>query len=143
MSQLNETKRSIEPDNLYCDILITNSSSTNTKPKAFTYNESRSLPFIKCPELYDLSVVRFTVDTGLAPVFIPSIKPNQANRDLTTYSVTLEYVGSLWNSRLFGCLKTHLLKCHLHRLKPITNMLHLIQDTITAIPIPIFATWFT
>jgi hypothetical protein len=91
MSQLNETKRSIEPDNLYYDILITNSSSTNTKPKAFTYNESRALPFIKCPELYDLSVVRFTVDTGLTPVFIPSIEPNQANRDLTTYSVTLEY----------------------------------------------------
>jgi hypothetical protein len=75
------------------DILITNSSSTNTKPQSFTYNESRSLPFIKCPELYDLSIVRFSIDTGLAPVFIPSIEPNQTNRNLTTYSVTLEYGG--------------------------------------------------
>ena len=93
MSQLNEVKRSNEPDNLYFDILITNSSSTNTKPQSFTYNESRSLPFIKCPELYDLSIVRFSIDTGLAPVFIPSIEPNQTNRNLTTYSVTLEYGG--------------------------------------------------
>lgn len=93
MSQLNETKRSIEPDNLYYDILITNSSSTTTNPRSFTYNESRALPFIKTPELYDLSVVRFTVDTGLSPIFIPSIEPNQANKDLTTYSVTLEYGG--------------------------------------------------
>jgi hypothetical protein len=80
MSQLNETKRSIEPDNLYYDILIPNSSSTNTKPKPFTYSESRALPFIKYPELNDLSVVRFTVDTGLTPVFIPSIEPNQENK---------------------------------------------------------------
>jgi len=102
MSFLNTTKRENEPDNLYFDLLISNSSSTTTKPQPFSYNESRALPFIKVPELYDLSVVRFTIDTGLAPLFIPSIEPNQANRDLTAYTVTLQYktyiaeVSVLW-----------------------------------------------
>lgn len=91
MSFLNDTKREIEPNTLYFDLLISNSSSTTTKPQPFSYNESRALPFIKVPELYDLSVVRFTIDTGLAPLFIPTIEPNQANRDLTAYTVTLQY----------------------------------------------------
>jgi hypothetical protein len=44
-----------------------------------------------CPELYELSVTRFTIDTGLVPLFIPTIEPNQSDRDLTAYSVTLTY----------------------------------------------------
>jgi hypothetical protein len=91
MSFLNENKRDIQPDNLYFDILISNTSSTTTKPQPFSYNENRAIPFIRCPELYDLSVTRFTIDTGLAPVFIPSIEPNQANKDLSAYTVTLQY----------------------------------------------------
>ena len=93
MSQLNEVKRAIEPDHLYFDLLITNSSSTTTAPKPFAYSESRSIPFIKTPELYDLSVVRFSIDTGLTPVFIPSIEPSQTDVNLTAYSVTLTYDG--------------------------------------------------
>ena len=93
MSQLNKVKRDIEPDYLYFDLLITNSSSTTTSPKPFAYSESRSIPFIKTPELYDLSVVRFSIDTGLTPVFIPSIESSQSDVNLTAYSVTLTYDG--------------------------------------------------
>ena len=93
MSYLNETKRDNQPDNLYFDLLITNTSSTTTKPKPFSYNENRAIPYIMCPELYELSVTRFTIDTGLVPVFIPSLEPNQSDENLTAYSVTLTYDG--------------------------------------------------
>jgi len=93
MSFLNDTKRDLQPDYAYFDVLISNNSSTTTKPQPFSYSENRAIPFIKCPELYDLSITRFSIDTGLAPVFIPSIEPNQDNRDLTAYTVSMEYDG--------------------------------------------------
>jgi hypothetical protein len=96
MSQLNVVKRSNSPDQVYYDVTITNFQSSNTIPPVFYYNESRTLPFINCPEDYYLSIVRFSVDTGTLPVFIPSIVPstptapqNQVN--LTIYNITLTY----------------------------------------------------
>jgi hypothetical protein len=48
------------------------------------------MPFVSCPEDYYLSIIRFTMETGTLPVFIPSIEPNQGNVDLTIYQITLE-----------------------------------------------------
>jgi len=45
------------------------------------------------PESYYLSIIRFTLDTPTLPVFIPVIQPNQGNRDLTIYSVTLSWTN--------------------------------------------------
>jgi hypothetical protein len=89
MSQLNDIKNIHLPDTVYFDILSTNFESTITPPKVFTYNESRSNPFVENPEHYDLSILRFTVDTGTLPLFIPSITPNQSNKDKTIYSVSM------------------------------------------------------
>jgi hypothetical protein len=91
MSQLNQVKRDNSPDQVYYDVTITNFQSTNTQPPVFYYNEARTIPFINCPEDYYLSIVRFSVDTGTLPVFIPSIVPNQANPNLTIYNITLTY----------------------------------------------------
>jgi hypothetical protein len=91
MSQLNVVKNSVSSDQIYYDITVTNTQSTTTNPPIFYYNESRTIPFINCPQDYYLSILRFTIDTGTLPVFIPTIVPNQGNVNATIYSVTLSF----------------------------------------------------
>lgn len=91
MSQLNITKNKVNPDQIYFDLLTTNFQSTTTSPKPFYFQEQRSMPFLMVPEDYYLSIYRFTIDTGTAPISIVSIQPNQADPDLTIYSVSLEW----------------------------------------------------
>jgi hypothetical protein len=91
MSQLNQVKRDNSPDQVYYDVTITNFQSQNTLPPVFYYNEARTIPFVTCPEDYYLSIVRFTVDTGTLPVWIPSIVPFSANPNQTIYNITLTY----------------------------------------------------
>ena len=91
MSQLNPFKNAASPDQIYFDITVSNLQSTTTKPPVFYFNEQRSSPFIMNPEEYYLSILRFTVETGTLPVFIPSIQPNQADPNATIYSLSLEW----------------------------------------------------
>jgi len=91
MSQLNQVKRDNSPDQVYYDVTITNFQSQDTLPPVFYYNESRTIPFINCPEDYYLSIIRFSVDTGTLPVWIPSIVPFSANPNTTIYNITLTY----------------------------------------------------
>jgi len=91
MSQLNQVKRDNSPDQVYYDATITNFQSQDTLPPVFYYNESRTIPFINCPEDYYLSIIRFSVDTGTLPVWIPSIVPFSANPNTTIYNITLTY----------------------------------------------------
>jgi hypothetical protein len=92
MSQLNVVKNQSSADQIYYDVTITNFQSTTTIPPLFYYNDQRTMPFVACPEDYYLSILRFTLETGTLPVFIPTIQPNQGNRNLTIYSVTLAYI---------------------------------------------------
>ena len=78
-------------DNVYLDLCVSNFQSTNTKPVAFNYNDNRSIPFLENPQAYELTIVRFSLDTATAPVFLPSIQSNQADPNLTIYSITMEY----------------------------------------------------
>jgi len=93
MSQFNQRKNDVSPDQIYYDVTVSNFQSTTAEPLPFYFNESRTIPFINKPEDYNLSVVRFSVDTGNAPVFIPSIVPNQNDPDKTIYSITLKYTA--------------------------------------------------
>jgi len=114
MSQFNLVKNSVSADQSYFDLTVTNFQNTTNPPQPFYYNEQRTLPFISVPEDYYLSILRFTVETGSLPVFIPSIQPlsqQQANPitpsatypypavptdvNLTIYSVTLSYTDPL------------------------------------------------
>lgn len=78
-------------DNVYYDVTITNLETINRNPPSLYFNETRNTPFVYDPESYYLSIIRFTLDTPTLPVFIPIIQPNQGNRDLTIYSVTLSW----------------------------------------------------
>ena len=91
MSQLNSFKNAASPDQIYFDITVSNLQSTITEPPIFYFNEQRTSPFVMNPEEYYLSILRFTVETGTLPVFIPSIQPNQADPNLTIYSLSLEW----------------------------------------------------
>jgi hypothetical protein len=79
------------PNKLYYDITISNLAATNTPAPPLYFNETRNSPFVLDPESYYLSIVRFTLDTNTLPVIQPDIQPNQANRNLTNYSITLEW----------------------------------------------------
>jgi hypothetical protein len=102
MSQFNVVKNAVSADQIYFDVTVTNFQSTTTIPPVFYYNEQRTMPFIQNPEDYYLSIQRFTVETGSIPVFIPSIQPNQGNRDRTIYSITLEYTDPLLGTATSG-----------------------------------------
>jgi len=81
------------PDLVYYDVTITNLEGVDTVPPVLYFNETRNSPFILDPESYYLSIVRFTLDTPSLPVFQPEIVPNQSNRDLTIYSVSLSWTN--------------------------------------------------
>ncbi len=81
------------PDLVYYDVTITNLEGIDSVPPVLYFNETRNSPFILDPESYYLSIVRFTLDTPSLPVFQPEIVPNQGNRDLTIYSVSLSWTN--------------------------------------------------
>jgi hypothetical protein len=93
MSQLNRRQNESKPDNIYYDLTITNFQSTVTQPPIFYYNDDRTTAYLDKPEDYELSIIRFVVDCPFAPVFIPSIVPNQGNPDLTIYTITMTWQG--------------------------------------------------
>jgi len=82
-------------DNVYYDVTITNLETINRNPPSLYFNETRNTPFVYDPESYYLSIIRFTLDTPTLPVFIPIIQPNQSNRNLTIYSVTLSWTDPI------------------------------------------------
>jgi hypothetical protein len=93
MSQLSQVQRDNNPDKVYYDIQIANVLSTTTQPPIVSFREQRQNAFVNNSGDYYLSIIRFQVDTNTLPLFIPEITPNQANSNLTVYSVTLSYLG--------------------------------------------------
>ena len=83
------------PNNVYYDANIINNDTTGTKqPPQLVFQDIRSTPILSHPELYELSVVRFNLQTANSlPLWIPSIQLNQQNfdRNLTSYSFHLVY----------------------------------------------------
>ena len=97
MSQLNIVKNDQASANIYYDLTVSNFQSSEANPQPFYFNESRTQPYIMNPQDYFLSIIRFSVDTGTLPVFIPSIQPNQADPNLTIYSVSLSWLDPTTN----------------------------------------------
>ena len=91
MSQLDPMKNKTAPDQIYFDVTSSNFQSKTKEPLPFAFNDARTIPFVLNPGDYNLSIIRFTVDTAGVPVFIPSIEPADSNRDLTIYKVSLGY----------------------------------------------------
>ena len=93
MSQLDAVLNKSKAANIYYDISVTNLQNSNTRPQPFQYQDTRTIPFLMRPDEYEMSIIRFSCGTSSLPVFIPQIQPNQGDRDLTIYSVTLRNQG--------------------------------------------------
>jgi hypothetical protein len=96
MSQLNKEINKSKADKIYYDVSVSNLNSNTVKPSPFYFVDTRTIPFLSVPEDYEMSIVRFSTGTQSLPVFIPIIVPNQGNRDLTIYSVTLQYLNYVY-----------------------------------------------
>tara|TARA_R110000850_G_scaffold32972_1_gene90339 strand:+ start:44 stop:1324 length:1281 start_codon:yes stop_codon:yes gene_type:complete len=89
-----------DPDNVYLDLIITNLKSASTPPIPINFNENRNSPVISNTGNYNLSIVRFSLETQVLPVFIPVIKifndvgGYNSDPNLTIYSVTLEVLSA-------------------------------------------------
>lgn len=83
----------LEPDHLYMDLQLVNNDTTGLNPPVpLVFNEARNSPILMNPALWNLSIIRFSVDTvGNLPVFIPQVQLGQADPNLLIYSFTLKY----------------------------------------------------
>lgn len=92
MSNLNFTSK-YDPTNsnhIYYDLSAINNSIENTWQRC-EFSDTRTSPFINCPNDYYCSVVRFEAITPTLPVFIPKIKTGQPLINLTDYQITMTY----------------------------------------------------
>jgi hypothetical protein len=91
-----------DPDYIYYNATIVNNNIANSDPNGFNgvgnyddpqvvFNDMRQQPIMQNPSDYNMSVIRFDLAgaTKSLPLFIPRIVPNQPNRDLTVYNVTV------------------------------------------------------
>ena len=83
------------PNNVYYDANIVNNDKSGKSPPALVFSDIRSTAILTNPQLYELSVVRFHLETANSlPLWIPSIQLDQGanfDRNLTSYSFTLTY----------------------------------------------------
>lgn len=82
-----------EPDYIYYDMTYNNYVSTTEEPTQLEFRETRNTPLIYNPDNYNMSIVRFQLDTISLPSYVAQIQPNQSNRDLMIHGVNLSY----WN----------------------------------------------
>jgi hypothetical protein len=80
-------------DYVYYDMTYNNYQSTTEEPQQLEFKETRNSPIITNPDNYNMSIVRFQLDTPSLPSYIASIQPNQANIDLMIHGINLSY----WN----------------------------------------------
>lgn len=97
MSQFYRATRAVgnalEPDHQYMDLSAYNNDVNGTNPPSpLVFNESRNAAFLSDPSLWNLSIIRFSVDTvGNLPVMIPQVMLGQADVNKLIYSFTLKY----------------------------------------------------
>lgn len=81
---------SIVNDNIYIDLLCTNTAQTTTSQRvAVEFKQNQSKQIMKNTDGYKLSIIRFSLNTETLPIFIPSMQ----SRDTTNYSFTMECNG--------------------------------------------------
>ena len=75
----------MNPSKVYYDIQIANYASTTTAPPNVIFNEVREGPLIADASLYEMSIVRFQLDTLSIPCFTAEIQLSQPNPNLCVY----------------------------------------------------------
>lgn len=88
------------PNLLYYDVLISNFQNINISTNHAQYAESRQQAFLLEPSNYNLSVVRWTADTGSLPIWRCGIQPTTSDPNESIYSITLLYLGVSYQAYL-------------------------------------------
>ena len=65
------------------------------------FQETRSSPFLQKPSDFNLSIVRFSLDTYNLPVFIPIINFESTNPDETIYNLSIKYNQKLYTKNIY------------------------------------------
>ena len=79
-----------DADVIYFDTISCNLASTSGVPPTASYNQPRTIPYLKNPEEYYGAVISFYVNDTSIPVITPDIVPYQSDPDLTVYNVVLQ-----------------------------------------------------
>jgi hypothetical protein len=80
------------PFHIYYDIDFCNTQKDNVEAPIVSFSENRTQPFIKRPDLYHASIIRFHVETSNSlPVFIPEVLIGQNDINKLTYTITMKY----------------------------------------------------
>ena len=86
------------PDHIYLDLSVVNNDNQGSKNKnVLQFSENRTNPILYNPSNYEMSVVRFEVDTPAStlPIFIPLLNVDGVNNDInqTAYTVTMAQIN--------------------------------------------------
>jgi len=89
---------SSSPDHIYLDLEIVNNDRQGSQIKTnLQFSENRTNPILDNPSNYEMSVVRFEVDTPAVtlPIFIPLVDVDGVNNDLnkTAYTVSMAQIS--------------------------------------------------
>jgi len=82
-----------EPNVIYFDTISCNLASTSGVPPQATYNQARTIPYLKNPEEYYGAIISFYINDTSIPVLAPDIVPYQPDPNLTVYTVSLQAQG--------------------------------------------------
>lgn len=81
-----------DPMHVYYDLSVYNNNIASVPPTPLIFEEVRNNPFLKNPENYYMSIVRFQVTTSdTIPVFIPEVQLQQTDVNKLIYSITMKY----------------------------------------------------
>src|ERR1700741_5218027 len=80
----------METDDKYVDLLLTISIQTHSNQRvAINFMQNQSQPILKSTNGYQLSIIRFSLNTETLPIFIPAMQSTNS----TIYSITMEING--------------------------------------------------
>ena len=94
------------PNNVYYDANIINNDQSGTKPPPrLVFQDIRSTSLLTYPELYELSVVRFNLQSAKSlPVWIPNIQLKlDYDPNITTYSFTITTLSMVQHTAVGKC----------------------------------------
>lgn len=87
---------------IYYNATITNETNTSYQTIPAEFLQSMDQAILDQPKLYNLAITRFNVSSQSIPFWIVPIQLNQADPNLTPYSVALSYKSPLNNTASTG-----------------------------------------
>lgn len=85
------------PEKVYYDVLISNLNTNVVGATPATYNESRQNPYLSNPSRYNMSIIRWSLDSQSLPIWRCNIQPTARDPNKSIYSFTMTYIDPTTN----------------------------------------------